>query len=179
MAEILTQFDVPYSFFSMVLNLQPGRHRYTYELMAAAFRMSTIVVMQYKHFHGIRRPADRSALVQPLLLTPGHGSYPAGHSTQTYFIAHILKEIINTQNSPAIKQKSEILIELYRLAWRIGENRIVAGLHFEDDIKAGQLLGQRLAKHLIYKTTAKDGNGKLLYPALAWLWGKATTEQWT
>ena len=49
MSEMLTQVAVPYSFFAMVLNLQPGRHRFTYELMRAALNLSGIAVMQFKH----------------------------------------------------------------------------------------------------------------------------------
>ena len=82
MAEILTQVTVPYSFFAMVLNLQPGRHRHTFELMSTVFRLSSTVVMQFKHHLRVRRPADRSPLVQPVLAVPGHASYPAGHATQ-------------------------------------------------------------------------------------------------
>ena len=123
----------------MVLNLQPGRHRYTYELMAAVWRMSTLVVMQFKHYWGVRRPADRSALVQPILITPGHGSYPPGHSTQSYFMVAVLKQLL--KGSASTGHDVEVYDQLDKLAWRIGENRIVAGLHYREDIENGGQLG--------------------------------------
>src|SRR5262249_3808971 len=60
MPEILTQFKVPNSFFAMLLNLQPGRHTYTYEVMSTAFKLASTVVMQFKNHLRVRRPADRS-----------------------------------------------------------------------------------------------------------------------
>lgn len=85
MDEILAQVTLPYAFYAASLNLQPGRHRYTFELLAAVWRFSTVVVMQFKHAFGIRRPADRSPLIQPVLLTPGHGSArPATRRRRTW-----------------------------------------------------------------------------------------------
>jgi hypothetical protein len=168
--EILTQVALPYSFFAMVLNLQPGRHSHTYELMSAVWKMSTLVVMQFKHHWGVRRPADRSAMVQPILITPGHGSYPAGHSTQSYFMAAVLKQLV-TDAPGGTGHNAEIGDQLDKLAWRIGENRIVAGLHFREDIVKGGTLGTDLAKYFLYRTTIADS-------ALNWLWGKAKSEIW-
>ena len=188
MAEILTQVNVPYAFFASVLNLQPGRHRFTYEAMSAVFHCSTVVVMQFKHHWAIRRPADRSALVQPVLVTPGHGSYPAGHAVQCHFVAAVLKQLLtdaekinvgpDAGNPPAATapnngngHMAETGEELIALADRIGMNRVIAGLHYVDDLKQGRRLGERLADYFVFKTKTKGS-------ALNWLWTKATNEQW-
>ena len=163
MNEILTQVAVPYSFFAMVLNLQPGRHRFTFELMATAFRLSTVISMQFKHHFRVRRPADRTPLIQPVLLTPGHGSYPGGHGAQGYLVAAMLKDLIGATAG------SEKDVQLTRLADRISENRVIAGLHYPEDMVAGGTLGDALAKHL--KDRAKLNNS-----AVKWLWGKAKGE---
>lgn len=163
MNEILTQVTVPYAYFAMVLNLQPGRHRATYELMSAVFRLSTIIVMQFKHHFRIRRPADRSSLIQPVLLTPGHGSYPAGHATQCHFMAAVLKKLTNATAS------SEVADQLDKLATRIAENRVVAGLHYPEDNDVGELLGKQLAEHFIFRATDAGS-------AVEWVWGKAKAE---
>jgi len=164
MNEILTQVMVPYSFYAMVLNLQPGRHRATFELMAAVFRLSTVIAMQFKHHFRIRRPADRSPLIQPVLLTPGHGSYPAGHATQCHFLSAVLTELLGVATT------SETSDQLTRLASRIAENRVVAGLHYPEDNVAGKVLGNKLAEHFINKAQSPNS-------ALKWLWDKAIQEK--
>jgi membrane-associated phospholipid phosphatase len=171
MSEMLTQVVVPYSFFAMVLNLQPGRHRFTYELMRAALNLSGIAVMQFKHHFRVRRPADRSPLVQPILLTPGHGSFPAGHSTQCHFLAHILTDLIGT------RMGNEVPGQLQLLADRIGENRVIAGVHYMADIDEGAKLGKALGAHFLTKAKPASSSTPPATP-LQWLWKKADNEQW-
>jgi hypothetical protein len=192
MAEILTQVQVPYPFFAAVMNLQAGRHRYTYELMSAVFRLSSTVVMQFKNHLRVRRPADRSPLIQPVLPTPGHGSYPAGHSTQCHFVAAVLKTLLSeaadrkrkptlddvlagpckytrklSEVSPALGDVSR---QLDVLADRIAYNRVVAGLHYVEDNRGGVTLGTALAAYFLQRV--RDGR----HAALAWLWERALDE---
>lgn len=54
----------------------------------------------------------------------GHG--PGGHSTQSHLIAFLLAEV-----SPAIKDVNK------RLAFRISQNREVAGVHWPSDTEGG------------------------------------------
>jgi len=171
MGEILTQVAVPFSYFAMVLNLQPGRHRFTYELMQAALGLSGPVVMQFKHFFGTRRPADHSPLIQPMILTPGHGSYPMGHATQSYILATVLQD-------PALatmERGAETGTQLDALAYRISENRVVAGVHYMDDLTAGQVLGTALGEYFLRKASANTGNPTT---PLEWLWEQAIAEWW-
>jgi len=150
----------------MVANLQPGRCRWTYELMSAAMQLSGLAVMQFKQHFRVRRPADRSALVQPVLLTPSHGSYPAGHSTQSAFLAHILKDLVGNRRGNDLGPQLDALVK------RIGENRGIAGVHYEADMTAGEDLGAQLGKYFLLK--AKAGN-----TPLGWLWQKTNQEQWS
>ena len=161
--EILTQVTVPYAFFGMVLNLQRGRHRHTYELMSAVFSFSSTMVMQFKNHFAVRRPADRSPLVQPVLPTPGHGSYPAGHATQCHFVATVLKGLAGKAFG------AELTNQLDRLAERIAYNRVVAGLHYEPDNDAGQKLGKDLGFYFMDKAHVTGS-------ALEWLWKRAEGE---
>jgi hypothetical protein len=167
MAEILTQIQVPYSFFGSVMNLQGGRHRYTFELMSAAFRLSSAVVMQFKNHLRVRRPAERSPLVQPVLPTPGHGSYPAGHATQCYLVAAVLKALLDEAVTPG---RDALAGQLDKLAERVAYNRVVAGLHYEKDNEVGAGLGIALAGYFVQRV--RDGK----HPALAWLWARAFDE---
>jgi membrane-associated phospholipid phosphatase len=170
MNEILAQVTVPFAFFAMVLNLQPGRHRFTYELMSAALQLSGSAVMQFKHHFAVRRPADRSPLVQPVLLTPNHGSFPAGHATQCNLLAYILKELVGNRLG------GDVVDQLFQLAARVGENRVIAGVHYDADITAGAILGKALAEYFLRK--AKTPAGSTPKTALQWLWNKADSEQW-
>jgi membrane-associated phospholipid phosphatase len=177
MNEILTQITVPYAFFAMLLNLQPGRHSHVYELMAAALQLSGLVVMQFKHHFRVRRPADRSPLVQPVILTPGHGSFPAGHATQCHLLATILTRLVgNRLGGDSTNPGGDVPAQLKMLADRIGENRVVAGVHYKEDIEQGAVLGNELAAYFLAKAipAASTPPGT----PLQWLWNKANTEQW-
>jgi hypothetical protein len=168
LAEILTQVAVPYSYFAMLLNLQPGRHRCTYELMSTSLILSGIAVMRFKHHFRIRRPTDHSPLIQPVLLTPNHGSFPAGHSTQGGILVTVLNDLVGTALGTDLPK------QLDALADRVGENRIVAGVHFKPDIAAGKTLGQELGQHFINK--AKIATTATAKTALQWLWKNAALE---
>jgi hypothetical protein len=170
MEEILAQVTLPYPFYAMVLNLQPGRHRFTYEVMAAVWRMSTVIVMQFKHCFGIARPADRSALIQPVLLTPGHGSYPAGHATQSNFVTYVLKKLLGNAVT------NDLADQLDRLTLRIPENRVVAGLHYDEDNEAGAGLGTDLGAYFYAKCSNPGNVPPAQYTALQWLWANAGLE---
>src|SRR4030095_7529119 len=93
LAEILPQLALPTSFFAALLNLQQGRFRNTLELMSVGAYYASVVGQQFKDYFRVIRPADRSALVQPILLTPRHGSYPAGHATQCHLLRVLLAEL--------------------------------------------------------------------------------------
>jgi hypothetical protein len=163
MNEILTQVAAPYSFFAALLNLQPGRHKRTYELMTAALGLSKIAVMQFKHAFGVRRPSDHSPLVQPVLQTPNHGSFPAGHASQCHILADLLGSLVGN------KLGADLAAQLPKLADRIGENRVVAGVHYSGDITGGKTLGKALKTY--FETKAKIAGS-----ALEWLSQQATAE---
>ncbi len=163
MSEILVQVRRPTSFYAMVLNLQPWRYRYTLELFATVFRLSTLITMQFKHHFRVLRAGDRSVLVQPVLLNPGHWSYPAGHASQCYFASAILTNLTVAKLGP------DVTNQLDKLAQRIGENRVVAGVHYPEDIDKGKALGQSLAAMLEYRAKAEPS-------ALNWLFRQARSE---
>ncbi len=173
MDEILAQVTLPYAFYAALLNLQPGRHRYTFELLAAVWRFSTVVVMQFKHAFGIRRPADRSPLIQPVLLTPGHGAYPAGHATPVRRRRDRAAKALRRVTGPTRCATMQLLA----LAKRIGQNRVVAGLHYEHDIDKGAELGEKLAAYFVAQAVPPDPPPAAAdFTALQWLWTAALAE---
>jgi len=88
-----------------------------------------IIVMMYKYLYNRARPSqvapniinkkNGTLLVSQTANTP---SYPSGHAFQAYYLAKIL--------SKKFPQKKE---ELMKLANRISNSRIIAGLHYPSD----------------------------------------------
>jgi hypothetical protein len=112
--------------------------------------------MRIKHAFAALRSIDYSPNVQPMLLTPGHGSFPSGHSTQAYTIARVLANVCAPRNGgrSIIKREYDKLLEvLERQAARVAVNRTVAGVHFPIDSACGRLLGTTLADYLIARSS--------------------------
>jgi hypothetical protein len=150
MPEILTQIDEQLPFWGTVIPLQTDRLRFTRELLGVAVEMAVFVHMRIKHELACWRPSDRSALVQPMITTPGHGSFPAGHATQAYVVAEVLEELMNVQGSDG-RCKVSVRRQLQRIAARISVNRVIAGVHFPVDLIAGRLLGKVLGEYFVFR----------------------------
>jgi hypothetical protein len=151
-AEILAQLGPQYAFWSSIVYLHPDKTRKTIELIDAALRLANYVEMRVKHALACRRPNELSPQVQPIILTPGHGTFPSGHSTENHMVARILWELRGQalQENPYSPDVGE---QLMRAAARIAVNRTVAGVHFPVDTAAGQVLGLALARYFIVRAT--------------------------
>jgi hypothetical protein len=117
--------------------------------------------MRFKHELAAFRPADYSWQVQPLITTPGHGSTPSGHCTQSYLLLTVLQALLNSTPvnadgtdaesiAVAARQRS-INVQMERTAARISTNRVIAGVHFPVDNVAGRLLGTVLGEYFVYR----------------------------
>jgi membrane-associated phospholipid phosphatase len=144
LSEIITELGPQYAFWSSIVNLHPDRTKKTIELLDAALRFATAVEMRIKHALACWRPHELSPQVQPIILTPGHGTFPSGHSTENHMIARILWELYGRE--PNLGE------QLMRQAARIAVNRTVAGVHFPIDTVAGQVLGLSLARYFILRS---------------------------
>ena len=102
--------------------------------------------------------------IQPMVATPGHSSYPAGHATQGEMLKLVLASLLGLSST------SETYGQLDRLAARIAENRVVAGLHYPVDNEQGRILGAWLAWYFLDCATVAD-------TPLAWLWKLASAER--
>jgi len=146
LTEVLAQADGPTAFLASVAYLAPNRSRWTLELLGAIFRLAQFVEFRLKHALACRRPNEYSPQIQPMILTPEHGSFPSGHATETFAMAIVLIELLRASPVSVYQQKI-YAVQFLRLAARVAINRQVAGVHFPVDSAAGAFLGLTLGAY--------------------------------
>jgi hypothetical protein len=146
--EIMAQIDPPYAFWSSIVYMHPERTRHTFELVNMALQFCVYVEMRFKHALACWRPVECDAQVQPMITTPGHGSFPSGHATQVFAVVHVLKSLLKLNPAPT-SPHAKIIEQLDRQAARIATNRVVAGVHFPVDSMAGRVLGVALGEYFV------------------------------
>ena len=155
-SEILSQLNGGLAFLGAVGNIQPDRMPHTVELLGLALQLVVFIHLRLKHAFACRRPAEYSAQIQPIIVTPSHGSLPSGHATEAFAAAvvlwHLLKDAKSTPYGGV-----EWRVQLLRLAARIAINRTVAGVHFPVDSVAGMVLGVTLGHYLVQRFTKQSG----------------------
>jgi hypothetical protein len=145
MAEILAQIDNQTAFIAAITGLNLQRHPWTFEWLQAALNLVIPVEVRFKHALGCARPVVYSPQVQPIITTPGHGTYPMGHAAQAFMLAVVLRHLMKWSATDA---RSE---QLERQATRISVNRVVAGVHFPVDAHAGEALGRTMARFFLWR----------------------------
>ena len=78
-----------------------------------------------------------------MIEVPQHGSLPSGHATEGHVIAGILTALVPGASGTWAG------VQLRRVAHRIADNRVIAGLHFPVDNLAGRLLGDALGQYVL------------------------------
>jgi membrane-associated phospholipid phosphatase len=172
--EILAQIDPQYAFWSSIVPMRPDRTRWTLELINITLQFCVYVEMRFKHALGCWRPIDFNPQIQPMITTPGHGSFPSGHATQAYAVAHVLASLLKLDPAYGPKggtssRNQQLFTQLHRQAGRIATNRVVAGVHFPIDSMAGRMLGVALGEYIVARSGALAPNGhprKLTYRRL-------------
>jgi hypothetical protein len=140
--EILSQMDDLRPYFNAITGLDRVQAPLVHEVMQIAWDWSTHLVMALKNMVAELRPVERSALLVPVIATPGHGSLPSGHATMAKLTADILCGLLYAADDQRV-------VLLDRLARRIAFNRTVAGVHFPMDNWAGYELGRQLASTFV------------------------------
>jgi len=148
-SEILAQVGDIGSFFWSVLPQSPDQAPYTHLVMKIAHEVSMAVYMRLKHEFGCVRPVELSPQVQPMVRTPTHKSFPMGHSCESFLAALLFLRLTDPISTKGKRPAWDALgKQLRALAWRVGENRIVAGVHFPIDLYAGIALAEWLDEYL-------------------------------
>src|SRR5205085_10058246 len=124
--EIIAQIDPQYAFWSSIVYLHPDRTRRTFELINMVLQLCVFVEMRFKHALGCYRPVEYDAQVQPMITTPGHGTFPMGHGTNTYAVSYVLRQLLQLDTHPRFRW---VIDQLDRVSARISTNRVIAGVH--------------------------------------------------
>jgi membrane-associated phospholipid phosphatase len=172
--EIIDQHDGEgaISYYLGMLMIDPSRHPKTYLLVRVARRIGELVVMCLKdHFH-CPRPSQISPLVVPMVDPPATPSFPSGHALQARLITRCLENARSFDAAVPAPNAPPTSSALRYLAFRIAENRLIAGLHFSRDNEAGVLA----ADWLFTRLTSLDNMGNANHPCFAALLAAAAAE---
>jgi acid phosphatase (class A) len=158
-SEIIDQDDADgaLNYWQGMLKIDPARHPHTYLLLRVARRVGEHVVMCLKGWFAAPRPPQLCPAIEPMIDPPVTPSYPAGHALQahlaSYLLAYCLPNLPGQPNPlPAINTLARPGPQgsgpLFDFAWRVSENRIVAGIHYPIDIEAGTAVAIECFKDL-------------------------------
>ena len=124
-----------YAFWSSIVYMHPDRTKRTFELINIVLQFCVYVEMRFKHALACWRPVEYNAQVQPMITTPGHGSFPIGHATQAHAVASA--EIAAEPRSDRTSGGTHLDQP------RRGE------IHFPVDSMAGRMLGVALGEYFV------------------------------
>lgn len=150
LAEIEVQKSDLISFFASILPLCPDRSQRSIEFLGFAMEIAGALAQRFKLAFACPRPYFFSPLLQPMIPTPEHGSWPSGHATQAFTLATVLAALTGDGGPAKVAADSQI----FRLAARIAANRTVAGVHFPTDSAAGAMMGITIGNYLVARAGA-------------------------
>jgi hypothetical protein len=150
--EILAQVPPLYPFWVARLGLTEEGASHVLQLMYLVQRLAAMVSYRYKSAFSTPRPYELSTRIMPLVGPPGHSSFPSGHSTEAWACAIVLGELIGPSGDLTCDAARG---EFEQLARRIGDNRVVAGLHFPIDNVAGEALGRFCGAYVVGMATGR------------------------
>jgi acid phosphatase (class A) len=96
------------------------------------------IVESAKKFWDRSRPPLQDKRVHPPIDLPTNASYPSGHSTFSTLTALILAEL-----APDLKDA------ILARGRQIGDDRVIAGVHFPSDVEAGRTLARAIFTRLL------------------------------
>jgi hypothetical protein len=171
LAEIDGQISDLVVWFSQIGQLTRPDRKWSRLFLTAVQELVATLIMNVKHRVNAPRPTDFAPGVLPVIRTPTHSSLPSGHSAESFALATLLEGLMRGVPQPVTGMSgAEVMASLpLRLAARIAENRVVAGVHFPVDSAAGAALGIGAAEAVMCACMA----GPMPAPALWTLSGDA------
>jgi hypothetical protein len=146
-----------------LLMMTHNSHPATYQLMKFMARVGEVVMIAAKKYSAdasipkpsgtvwnSARPSQICPTLYPPLPVPGHSTYPAGHAIIGQLTSICLKDLFPDPPSPPAPPNAlqGVRQALDKLADRVSENRVIAGLHFPQDIAEGEAVAIRVAPRL-------------------------------
>lgn len=142
--EIIDQDDADgaANYWLGMLQISPARNPATYLMLRVGRRIGEHVVMCLKGYFRAPRPSQVCPAILPMIDPPATPSFPAGHAVQAYLMSYLLAySLPNIPLQTTPKELDAAQGPLFDLAYRVSQNRVVAGLHFPIDIIAGRAVG--------------------------------------
>lgn len=141
LSTLVAQDGDPLVPFAFLLGLTSAARPRTVELVGVATEVLGLCIFSLKHRLGVRRPHELSSRVVPVLDVPTHLSCPGGHAAKAWMAATLLKALVGPRT--AFADRADALAAL------VGENRVLAGLHYPVDNAAGEVLGRAFGHWLL------------------------------
>jgi hypothetical protein len=142
--EVHAQANDALSFLLSAAQLPWQRMPRTLEWIESALAVQMALQMRIKQVLACPRPHQMRPSLFPMIEVPSHGSLPSGHAGESHLVAVLLCHLMHRAHLP--KLQTQVLV---RMALRIAENRVVAGVHYPVDSLAGRLLGEGVARFLL------------------------------
>lgn len=114
-------------------------------LLSVAMYDATVAAWDSKYAHNRRRPSELDPSFVPAIATPRSPSYPSEHAVMAGAAAAILAYLM-PQDAQLFADKAE----------EAARSRVIAGVHYPSDAKAGLELGRAVAAKVIERAKA-DG----------------------
>ncbi len=148
-----------------MLKIDPARHPATNLMVRIGRRVGEHVSMCLKGDFRSPRPSELCPAITPMIDPPVTPSFPAGHAVQSYLMSYLLAYSLSNaagatnlpqHTLPAPNSLLAVFLApatrptgpLFDLAHRVSENRIVAGIHYPTDIRAGQAVAVQTFKDI-------------------------------
>jgi membrane-associated phospholipid phosphatase len=151
--EIVGQVDALAEYFYQLLGCD-GRRNATATLVQVGIAVGQMVGMFFKAKFARPRPVQFYPALLTVVPTPAHPSYPNNHALQSRLVQHCVLAAMGQVGRPALVRGWGPVLEA--MAWRIAENRMVAGVHFPDDTVAGRCIADQVIDCLAGLETFKE-----------------------
>lgn len=164
--EITSQIGIPMQYWASILDLNPVDHYFTLELLSVALAGLSHVNQFAKHTLACPRPVAFSPSIQPIINPRRFSAFPSGHAAEAFLVARLLQALSGEEkrritapdgkyHATGVNSDTHTLeTHLQRLAGRIADNRVVAGVHFPVDSTAGRMVGECFADYFLFRCGA-------------------------